>query len=53
MFTYRGYGIGYAKTEVNFPLDTKAYDAIMRTVLYKAFRKLEEIISSKCGLQTV
>ncbi len=51
VFLYRGYGIGNAKTEVNFPMDSNSYYNYMRAILFKGFQKLEAIMVTECKLK--
>jgi len=51
IYLYRGYGISNAKAEVTFPMDANIYYTYMRTILFKAFARLEDIVASECKVQ--
>lgn len=43
--------MGLAKSEVSFPIDSNTYYTYIRSILYKGFQKLEEIIVNECKIQ--
>ena len=49
----KGYGAGITKAEINFKLPTNLYYSYIRSIIYRAFLKLTEVIADQCKLKLI